>query len=74
MLNEFLRLTIAIISAQETQSDQNNAEINSFFKIMFDHFNKLPVTNFRNPQPDGNSGEFDLKKYRALKDAQSVDC
>lgn len=41
---------------------------------MFDHFNKLPVTNFRNPQPDGNSGEFDLKKYRALKDAQSVDC
>jgi hypothetical protein len=41
---------------------------------MFDHFNKLPVTNYRNPQPDGNSGEFDLKRYKALKDAQSVDC
>ena len=35
-------MTIAIVSAAENQTDSSYAELNSFFKVMFEHFNQLP--------------------------------
>jgi hypothetical protein len=47
LVNEFLRLTIAIVSAAENQNDSNYAEFNAFFKILFCLFDKLPVVKYK---------------------------
>jgi hypothetical protein len=64
LVNEFLRLTIAIVSTAENQNDSNYAEFNSFFRIMFHHFDKLPVTGYRKE----SSSTYSQRQF-ALQDA-----